>query len=179
MSPAVVPHMEKVYSNVRQIYGRSPTDDLNDLDVNNAVVGYIHERHTPSCSSSWSRLYGEFYDLPRINSWCLWNSYSMWLENWSRIRQTSVVWPPLTTKNRRGDRRLYDVTKWLGEYECQKTYVFADSVLCLWSMSDQPVEAWKNKIKWYLENRYLKDLNRIDGEPMEFEGKIFTTLGIL
>ena len=62
-----------------------------------------------------------------------------------------------------------------------KTYVFADSVLCLWSMSDQPVEAWKNKIKWYLENRYLKDLNRIDGEPMEFEWKIFTrftTLGI-
>ena len=49
-------------------------------------------------------------------------------------------------------------------------------------MSDQPVEAWKNKITWYLENRYLKDLNRIDGEPIEFEWKIFpgfTTLGIL
>ena len=30
-------HMEKVYSIVRQIYGRSPTDDLNDLDENNAV----------------------------------------------------------------------------------------------------------------------------------------------
>ena len=37
MSPAVVPHMEKVHSIVRQINGRSPTDDLNDLDVNNAV----------------------------------------------------------------------------------------------------------------------------------------------
>ena len=49
-------------------------------------------------------------------------------------------------------------------------------------INDQPVEAWKNKTKWYLENRYLKDLNRIDGEPMEFERKIFpgfTTLGIL
>ena len=54
-----------------------------------------------------------------------------------------------------------------------KTYVFADSVLCLEQMSDQPIEAWKNKIKWYLEHRYLKDLNRIDGEPMEFEWKIF------
>ena len=63
-----------------------------------------------------------------------------------------------------------------------KTYVFAESVLCLGSMRDELVEAWKNKIKWYLENRYLKDLNRIDGEPMEFEWKIFpgfTTLGIL
>ena len=37
MSPAVVPHMEKVHSIVRQIHGRSPTDDLNDLDVNNAI----------------------------------------------------------------------------------------------------------------------------------------------
>ena len=40
MSPAVVPHMEKVYSIVRQIFGRSPTDDLNDLDENYAVWVY-------------------------------------------------------------------------------------------------------------------------------------------
>ena len=38
-SPAVVPHMENVCSIVRQIFGRSPTDDVNDLDVNNAVWG--------------------------------------------------------------------------------------------------------------------------------------------
>ena len=31
--------MEKVYSIVRKVYGRSPTGDLNDLDVNNAVWG--------------------------------------------------------------------------------------------------------------------------------------------
>ena len=63
-----------------------------------------------------------------------------------------------------------------------KTYVFSDSVLCLGSISDQPIEAWTNKIKWYLETRYLRNLNRIDGEPMEFEWKIFqgfTTLGVL
>ena len=35
----VVLHMEKVYSIVRQICGRSPTDNLNDLDVSNAVWG--------------------------------------------------------------------------------------------------------------------------------------------
>ena len=59
---------------------------------------------------------------------------------------------------------------------------FSDSVLCLGGISDQPVQAWKNKIKWYLETRYLKDLSRMDGEPMEFEWKIFTgftTMGIL
>ena len=63
-----------------------------------------------------------------------------------------------------------------------KTYVFADSVLCLKSVRDEPVEAWENKIRGYLENRYLKELNRMDGEPIEFEWKIFpgfTTSDIL
>ena len=63
-----------------------------------------------------------------------------------------------------------------------KKYVFADSVLCLGGISTAPVQARKHKIKWYLETRCLKDLDRIDGEPMEFEWKIhpgFTTLGIL
>ena len=35
-SPDCVPHMNKVFSIVRQTYGPSPTDDLNDLDVNTA-----------------------------------------------------------------------------------------------------------------------------------------------
>ena len=40
MSLAVVPHMEKVHSIVTKIYGRSPTDDLDDLDVNTAIWVY-------------------------------------------------------------------------------------------------------------------------------------------
>ena len=63
-----------------------------------------------------------------------------------------------------------------------RTCVFADSVLCLGSLSDKPVEAWKHRIKCFWESRYLKDLDRIDGEPMEFEWQNFagfTTLGIL
>ena len=43
-----------------------------------------------------------------------------------------------------------------------KTYVLADSVLCLRSMRDGPIEAWKIKINWYLDNNHFKDLNRID-----------------
>ena len=41
------------------IYGRSPTDDSNDLDENAAMWCIILECHTPSCSSSWSRLFLE------------------------------------------------------------------------------------------------------------------------
>ena len=40
----------------------------------------------------------------------------------------------------------------------------------------------ESRITRFLETRYLKDLDRIDGERMEFEWKVFpgiTTLGIL
>ena len=36
---AFAPHMDKVCSIVRKIYGRSPTEDLNDLDMDTAVWG--------------------------------------------------------------------------------------------------------------------------------------------
>ena len=38
-----------------------------------------------------------------------------------------------------------------------KTYVFTDSVLCLRGSSPEAVQACKNKIKRYLETRYLKN----------------------
>ena len=63
-----------------------------------------------------------------------------------------------------------------------KVYVFSDSVLCVAKMGDDPIATWKSKIKWYLENKHVKDMNRIDGMPTEFEWKIFpgfTTLGLL
>ena len=59
-----------------------------------------------------------------------------------------------------------------------KGYGFSDSVLCLGKMG----ESWKSKIQWYSDNNYFKDVNRIDGQTMEFEWKIFpglTAMGIL
>ena len=53
------------------------------------------------------------------------------------------------------------------QFAIAKTYVFSHPVLCLGGISDEPVEAW-----WFLETRCLKDVDRIDGEPMEFEWKI-------
>ena len=60
------------------------------------------------------------------------------------------------------------------EITIAKTYVFADSVLYLGGISTEPVQTRENKKKWYLETRYLEELNRIDGEPMEFEWTNFT-----
>ena len=61
------------------------------------------------------------------------------------------------------------------QYATAKVYVFSDSVLCLGKMGNDLVESWKNQnqIQWYSENDYFSELNRIDGQPMEFEWKIF------
>ena len=53
-----------------------------------------------------------------------------------------------------------------------QTFVFSDSMPCLGSINPDSVQAWKDKVTWYLETCYLKELDRIDGEPMEFEWKI-------
>ena len=47
---------------------------------------------------------------------------------------------------------------------------------------DNPVSAWKEKVDWFRNSLQCRELDRIDGEPMEFEWKIFpgfNTLQIL
>ena len=95
-SPDCVPHMNKVFSIARQTYGRSPMDDLNDLDVNTTIWVIFVTCHSSSCSPSWTKLYGKFCDLPRINPWSLWDTYYERLRGWSRIRQKLPDWPRLT-----------------------------------------------------------------------------------
>ena len=68
------------------------------------------------------------------------------------------------------------------QFATAKAKVFSDSVLFLGGISDEPVKAWESKIRWFLETRCLKDLDRIDGEQMEFEWRNvpgITTLGTL
>ena len=68
------------------------------------------------------------------------------------------------------------------QYATAKVYVFSYSVLCLGKMGSNPVESWKKQTQWYSDNDSFSELNRIDGQPMEFDRKIFpgsTTMGIL
>ena len=50
-------------------------------------------------------------------------------------------------------------------------------------MGNDPVGSWQKHIRWYSDNDYFSELNRIDGQPMEFEWKDFfpgfTAVGIL
>ena len=56
-----------------------------------------------------------------------------------------------------------------------KVYVFSDSVLCLGKMKENPRSniAWEERLEWFKSSPECRTLDRIDGEPMEFEWNIF------
>ena len=59
--------------------------------------------------------------------------------------------------------------------QCTKVYVFSDSVLCLGKMNENPQSniAWEVRLTWFKSSPEYRALDRIDGEPMEFEWNIF------
>ena len=65
-----------------------------------------------------------------------------------------------------------------------KVYVFSDSVLCLGKMDENPQSniAWEDRLTWFKDSPQHRTMDRIDGEPIEFEWNIFpgfTTLQAL
>ena len=56
-----------------------------------------------------------------------------------------------------------------------KVHVFSDSVLCLGKMNENPQSnyAWEQRLEWFKSSPEYRTLDRIDGEPMEFEWNIF------
>ena len=57
---------------------------------------------------------------------------------------------------------------------CTNVYVFSVSVLCLGKVNENPKSniAWEDRLKCKSSPEY-RTLDRIDGEPMEFEWNIF------
>ena len=56
-----------------------------------------------------------------------------------------------------------------------KVYVFSDSVLCLGKVLPNPQsnDAWEKHLEWFKGSPQYRELDTIDGEPMEFEWNIF------
>ena len=62
-----------------------------------------------------------------------------------------------------------------------KVYVFSDSVLCLGKIHENPQSkiAWEDRLTWFKSSPEYRALDKIDGEPVEFEWNIlpgFNTL---
>ena len=65
-----------------------------------------------------------------------------------------------------------------------KVYVISDSVLCLGKVHENPQSniAWEDRLTWFKSSPEYRALDKIDGEPMEFEWHIFpgfTTLQLV
>ena len=56
-----------------------------------------------------------------------------------------------------------------------KVYVFSDSVFCLGKVNENPRSniAWEERLAWFQSSPEYRTLDRIDGEPNEFEWNIF------
>ena len=56
-----------------------------------------------------------------------------------------------------------------------KVYIFSDSVLSLGKIHGNPQSnaAWEQRLERFKRSQEYKNLDRIDGEPMEFEWNIF------
>ena len=56
-----------------------------------------------------------------------------------------------------------------------KVYVFSDSVLCLGKMNQNPLSSvvWEDKLTLFKSSSQHRALEKIGGEPMEFEWNIF------
>ena len=52
-----------------------------------------------------------------------------------------------------------------------KVCAFSGSELCMGRIPDNPVIAWMEKITWFMHSSQCRELDRIDGEPMDFEWK--------
>ena len=109
ISPAVVSHMDTVCSMVRQIYGRSPTDDLKDFDVNKAIW-CIFLKVTLQAAV---RLAQDYTENLRFTKNQLLMSVKELFREVDQGSEKFQVWPPSTFNSLRGDRRLYYVTKLL------------------------------------------------------------------
>ena len=119
------------------------------------------------------------YDTWRIIFGTVWDSYP---RNWKTVQLTKRNhW----CKHKRPQRCHVDVDKLImrkGSSDHQRQNLRLLRLCAVGKMGDDLIATWKSKIKWYSENNYFKDMNRLDGMPTEFEWKIFpgiTALGLL
>ena len=73
-----------------------------------------------------------------------------------------------------GDERVFNLQR-------TKVYVFSDSVLCLGKIHEntQSNDAWEERLEWFKTSEEYRNLDSIDGEPMEFEWNIFSGFNTL
>ena len=93
---------------------------------------------------------------------------------WMFMSSTLEAWKQLSLVN---DEEIISLSH-------AKVSVFADSVLCLGKVNENPASntVWEEQLSWLNDSPQYRTLDTIDGEPMEFEWNIFpgfTTLQLV
>ena len=70
---------------------------------------------------------------------------------------------------------LWSVMKKSSLSRTRRFMFFSDFVLCLGKMNQNPTSnhAWEDRLTWFKSSPKYRALDKIDGEPMEFEWKVF------
>ena len=136
--------METVHSIVRKTYDRDPTDDLNGLDVNTDICGIFMSVTLQAAV----RLGRDCAEKLRFIKNHLWKSVKQLFKEPDKLIKNQTEISGLTAIDYK--EHTWSATSLLCDEAYQitnvETYVFADSKVCLGSMRDEPIEAWKNKI---------------------------------
>ena len=180
ISPDTSHSLEAVFSMVRKIYGKQPGDPTEDLNVNLTIWGMFMNTTLRAAVHL-----GKYYDMNlRFVKNYLWKTTGQFFRETEKLISGHSETAGISVIDFQDLRWMSTSLLHSRAYQCStaKVYVFSDSVLCLGKMGDNLVESWKKQIQWYPDHNYFSELNRIDGQPMEFAWKIFpgfTTVGIL
>ena len=140
--------MEKVFSIVRRRYGRSPTDQMKDLDVNTAIWGifmsvilqaavHLVEDNTENLRSTKNQHLKSLKQLFQVTERLITDQTE--ITGLTTIDWQQPMWRETTPLTDR------DV-----QFATAKTYVFSDPVLCVRGISDEQVKAWESRMNSFL-----------------------------
>ena len=139
---------------MRKTYDRGPVDEMEDLDESAAIRRMFMNTNLQAAVHV-----GQDYDQNlRFVKNHFWSSLKKLFKETEKMikNQTEIIGVSMIGY---GDY-TWSATSLLcdriHQISTAKTYVFADSVLCLGGIKENPDEAWKDKIKWNFENNHLK-----------------------
>ena len=86
-----------------------------------------------------------------------------------------MEWRQLIGKTLHGSICLWLVMNRSSVFSAQKSAYFSVSVLCLGKINENPQSngAWEDRWEWFKSSPECRNFDTIDGEPMEFEWKLF------
>ena len=148
-----------------------PDGSNEERRCEHSFLVYIYVCHSSSCSSSWQRLHRKSAIYRESTQEIFATVISSNSEVDHGSDRNHWYYYDLIGSSQCGERD--DSVNWQSCSVCNRKNPTSFLTQCfVWEVSElNPVKAWESKINWFLETRYLKDLDRIDGSRWSSSGK--------